>query len=522
MTSKTFITLLFFIFYINVHAQLSEVILDEQNNPNEPTVCFSHAEKNIIYAASNINNFYSLNTDKQTIKSQKTISPLGVYGDPVLSWANNSLYYTHLSKTPKKKYGDWFDRIVVQRVNNAESWDETSYSVGYNSGKMQDKPWLSSDNWSKKYGNNIYVTWTEFDKYGSESTDDHSRIRFSTMRNNSDSFSTAITISDTVGDCKDGDNTLEGATTAVDSIGNIYAVWAGHNNIYFDKSVDGGLSWSEDKVIAQQINGWDMEMPHIMRANGMPFIVSDVARDILYVCWADERNGNADIWLLVSKDKGNTWSKPRQLNLDKTNTHQYFPNIALDPNTGKVYVAYYDFKSSSTNTFYTISLASYDTAESIQNVQLTPYVTALPGKKIFYGDYLDLDIYDDQLAVVYTVYDLSQKSEIQLTTEATLADGIFSKIAISNTPAIVRNSDTAIVILNVEHPHKTKLKIKTENEGKKQRYTFKAIYTGKNTAWDQHVGAFLLDDETELISIKYRIRDLDIRNVYKRHINLFD
>lgn len=494
--------------------------IDNTGNPNEPTVCFSRTDSKVVYAASNINNLYTINLEKQVVNTQKTSSPLGVYGDPVLCWAGDNLYYTHLSKTPKKKYGDWFDRIVVQQIIDVPSWKETSFSVGFNEGKMQDKPWLSSDNWSKNYEGSVYVTWTEFDKYGSEKDTDFSRIRFSKLRDNSDSFSTATTISDTVGDCRDGDNTLEGATTAVDSQGNIYAVWAGHQKIYLDKSTDGGITWGQDKVIAAQKKGWDMEMPNIMRANGMPFVKADVARDILYVCWADERNGNADIWLLVSKDKGTTWSKPQQLNLDKTNAHQYFPNIALDPNTGKVYVTYYDFKSSSTNTFYTISLASYDLNGNIQNVQLTPYVTALPGKKIFYGDYLDIDIHHNQLAVVYTAYDLSQKSEINLITEATLADGVFSKIAISNTPAILRNSDTASVLLNVEHPHKTKIKIKTKEDGKINRYTYKAVYTGQKTAWDQELGTFFLGKETTLLCIKYRIRDLDIRNVYKRHIQL--
>ena len=163
---------------------------------------------------------------------------------------------------------------------------------------MQDKPWLSSDKHSRKYKGNVYVTWTEFDKYNSKDSTDFSRIRFSKYMPKNDSFSKAITISDTVGDCQDGDNTLEGATTAVGSNGEIYAVWAGHDKIWFDKSTDGGETWGKDQEIASQIEGWDMEMPNIFRANGMPFVVCDTTREIIYITWADEENENADVWLI--------------------------------------------------------------------------------------------------------------------------------------------------------------------------------------------------------------------------------
>ena len=108
----------------------------------------------------------------------------------------------------KKNTVAWFDRIVVQKIMDPHNWKEKSYSVGYNGNKMQDKPWLSSDNHSAEYNGNLYVTWTEFDKYGSDNQADRSRIRFSKYDPKSDSFSSAVTISDTTGDCLDSDNTL--------------------------------------------------------------------------------------------------------------------------------------------------------------------------------------------------------------------------------------------------------------------------------------------------------------------------
>ncbi len=503
-----------------VSGQLTEIVVDNVSNPNEPSVCFSQTNDSLLYAAANIRNFYTINHKNETVLRQKATSKLGVYGDPVVHYADHQLYFAHLSKTEGKDYGKWFDRIVVQRIESTHPWVEHSYSVGYNGYKMQDKPWLYSDNTSGIHAGNVYVTWTEFDTYGSANPSDKSRIRFSVLQPNDSTFSNAITISDTTGDCLDGDNTLEGANTCVDSVGTIYAVWAGHNNLYLDYSTDGGTTWHKDQIIQTQVKGWNMDMPNIMRANGMPFIVADKQRNTLYICWADERNGHADIWLTKSTNNSLSWSEPILLNLDKTNTHQYFPNIAIDPATGSVYVAYYDFKTSPSNTFYSISLAQYDTSGRVSNTQLTPYVTALPGKKIFYGDYLDIDIYNNQLAVAYTAYDLSGKTSIKLIREGSLSDGIFSKIGINNTPAVVKNGDTALVLLNVEHPHKTIIKIKTTKNGKKNRYRFVASYSGKQTSWDDVLGTFLLDDQTILKTLKYKIRDRDVRHVYKRTINL--
>jgi hypothetical protein len=517
----TSFSLVFLLVSSSMHSfgQITQTVLDQSGNPNEPTVCFDKVNDSVVYAASNIDNFYSYNVGSRLIQTQKATSVLGVYGDPVLHWSDSDVFFAHLSKTEGKGYGDWFDRIVVQQISKVNTWQERSFSVGYNRGKMQDKPWLSSDEHSERKGN-VYVTWTEFDTYGSDDPDDFSRIRFAGLEQGNDSFSEAVTISDTVGDCLDGDHTLEGATTAVDSSGTIYAVWAGHDNIYFDKSKDGGVSWGRDKVIAQQIEGWDMDMPNIVRANGMPFIVSDISRDILYVCWADERNGNADIWLKYSRDRGDTWSNAIQLNLDKTTTHQYFPNIAVDQLAGKVYVAYYDFKSSTTNSFYTISLASYIAGGKVSNVQLTPFVIPLPGKKLFYGDYLDIDIHNDKLAVVYTAYDLNQKTEVNLITEETLSDGVFTATAINNTLAIIRNSDSAQILLNIEHPHKSKIKVRVEANGKKKNYVFRGNYSGSKRGWDQLLGTLYVGNDERITTIKYRIKDMEIRNVYKRTIRL--
>lgn len=516
---KRVLSLLSLLAYVAAVGQLSEHTVDAEGMPNEPTVAI--ANDSTLLAAANVDRFYTITQKYNSVYSdydlsiskQQATSPYGVYGDPVLRYAGDTLFFAHLAKASGKEYGKWFDKIVLQKVVNTEKWTESSYSVGYNDEKMQDKPWLCA-----MQNGDMLVTWTEFDTYGSDDPKDRSRIRFAKYDSRDNKVTKAITISDTTGDCLDGDNTLEGATTAVGRSGRLYAVWSGYNEIYLDYSDDGGATWNKDKVIAKQVGGWDMAMPNVMRANGMPFIVCDTLRNRLFVTWADERDSSADIWMKYSDNEGDTWSSAIRLNLDQTSTHQYFPNIALDPNTGKVYVAYYDFKSSPSNTFYAISLAEMDTLGGIVNYQLTPYVSALPGTEVFFGDYLDISIKNSQLAVIYTVYDISQKTHVKLVQEHSLQDGIFYRVAISNTLAIRKNKVQTELVLNIEHPYKLKIKLDwvDKNSGKKIKYRCRLKDKSVKRGIDEVLGVLDLEKEDELLLLKYTFKDLETKNKYSR------
>ncbi|MBT8327842.1 MAG: glycoside hydrolase, partial [Bacteroidia bacterium] len=387
-----------------------------------------------------------------------------------------------------------------------------SYSVGYNNNKMQDKPWLSTDIVSEKSKGNVYVTWTEFDKYNSSAIEDRSRIRFSRYTPKTDTFSEGITISDTTGDCLDGDNTLEGATTAIGKNGDIYAVWAGHNKIWFDKSFDGGVSWNKDIEIAEQTKGWEMEMPNIFRANGMPFIQCDTERNIIYVCWADEFEGNADIWLKYSKDQGRSWSKRVRLNKDSTASHQYFPNMAINKATGEILVAFYDQRHSSLNVFYDIYLASFSVDSNLKNYRITQKSIPLPGADYFYGDYVDLDIQNNLLAVVYPTFSLDNSSDIEVALVYNFPSQYVNPTTKVNGINVLKNKDSSFVYINEQYPYSLKLKVKS---GKLFGVKKKVIRIKKEDVQkdrDLQIGTFPF---TSYYKLKYTLINLDNKQKFK-------
>ena len=183
-------------------------------------------------------------------------------------------------------------------------------------------------------------------------------------------------------------------------------------NIYFDRSMDGGDSWlSKDILVAAQPGGWDMEIPGVGRANGMPVTHVDLSnsphKGTIYINWADASNGakNTDIFIASSKDQGNTWSKPIKVNNDNTNTHQFFPWMDVDPTTGAIYIVYYD--RSPYNNFLTdvVLASSMDGGKTFTNEVISSSPFSTPGASIFFGDYNNISAYDGKVRPIWTRYE---------------------------------------------------------------------------------------------------------------------
>ena len=98
-------------------------------------------------------------------------------------------------------------------------------------------------------------------------------------------------ISDVAGDCLDSDNTDEGAVPSVGPNGEVYIAWAGPAGLVFDVSKNAGETFGADVKIADLPGGWDLDIPGVDRANGMPVTGVDRSsgafRGSIYVNWID-------------------------------------------------------------------------------------------------------------------------------------------------------------------------------------------------------------------------------------------
>lgn len=380
-------------------------------SPNELSIAVNPLNPDNWVVGANINQLYITFDAGHSWMEREQQSSLGPYGDPVLHADSNGVFYhAHLAKTPGKKRPDYLDRMIVQRsTDGGITWND-GVGVGFNQGKVQDKEWLSGDEYpNSPFNGNLYMSWTEFDVYGSDNPLHRSRIRFALSRDNGLSFSEPVIVSDSTGDCQDGDNTLEGATSTVGPNGEIYICWAGNGCIYFDKSIDGGKSFGRDTIIGKQAAGWTYPVPGIYRSNAMPFIQCDKTNGDIYISYTDSFNGKHHLVMLYSANAGRDWEK--RVLAESGGPHIFFPNIQISSTTNEVAVCFYQ------NTVGLDSL-SIKVLRFSKGIHSQPFYRSetieigprfpVPGKQVFFGDYIDLAPYKEGFVVVWTSFEEGQ------------------------------------------------------------------------------------------------------------------
>ncbi|MFO7524583.1 MAG: T9SS type A sorting domain-containing protein [Ignavibacteriaceae bacterium] len=399
-------------FNLQIFSQYQNVRIDGplSSQPEEVTIAINPVNPQVLAAGANINHFYWSTDSGLTWSEKRLTSSFGVWGDPCVVFDElGYLYYGHLSNPPFPGY--WIDRIVVQRsTDNGETWNDGA-GVGFLNPRNQDKEWIGVDMHSPLYKGNIYMTWTEFDSYGSSGQNDSSRIKFSKSTDRGINWTEAQTISDVSGNCIDSDNTVEGAVPCVGPNGEIYVSWAGPLGLLFDRSFDGGDTWGEDIFVSDMPGGWDFDIPGIYRANGFPVTACDTSSNSpfhgnIYINWSDQRNGtsNTDIFFSRSTDGGDNWTAPFKVNDDNTTRHQFFNWMTIDQTTGAIYIIFYD-RRNTTNVATDVYVArSTDGGNSFENFKVSESSFS-PNSGIFFGDYSNIAAFNKKVYPIWTRLD---------------------------------------------------------------------------------------------------------------------
>lgn len=270
----------------------------------------------------------------------------------------------------------------------------------------EDKPWIRADmGKDSPHRGNLYVAWTKFDVYGSARPEHKSHIYFSRSVDSGKSFAVPHKVSEQPGDAQDKSDTVMGACPGIGPKGEVYVVWAGGKNLLVAKSADAGVKFGKNQVIAD-CAGWDFPITGLGRASGLPSMGVDITggkdRGSVYVAWADTRHGDPDVFLVVSRDGGETWSKPLRVNNDAKGNgkEQWFPWLVVDPVDGSVNIAYYD-RGAREGTSTDVTLArSVDGGRTFAYYTLNDEVYDL-SKLGFFGDYLGIDCYGGRVAVLW-------------------------------------------------------------------------------------------------------------------------
>jgi outer membrane protein assembly factor BamB len=231
------------------------------------------------------------------------------------------------------------------------------------------------------------------------------------MSKNSKKWSDPVVISQLPGNCIDDDNTTQGAWPAVTSDGKVFVAWSNGGKIYLDRSFNGGSLWlTNDIQVAEQKGGWDLKIPGHDKCNGMPVLMADNSkspyRGSLYLVWADQRNGeeDTDIWFTRSHNFGDNWSSPARINDDGKGKHQYMPSMAIDNETGYVYIVYYDRRNYDDQQTDVYLAYSADGGANFKNVRISEKAFT-PQEDVTFGDHNNISAHEGMVAPVWTRMD---------------------------------------------------------------------------------------------------------------------
>lgn len=129
------------------------------------------------------------------------------------------------------------------------------------------------------------------------------------------------------------------------------------------------------------------------RTNSFPTLRVDDVTGSVYVAWADDGSGNADILFTRSLDKGVTWSTPIRVNDDTTTSDQFFPWMSVSQ--GSINIDFYDRRLDVANHLVDIFYAqSADGGSSfLPNLRVTdlstnPDAVIFSNGQSFMGDYI--------------------------------------------------------------------------------------------------------------------------------------
>lgn len=405
--------------YSNSFSQFKNIKLAEQVDnsfsPVDPSITVNKGNPNNIVAGIGPDRIVVSNDGGQTWQTSMMKSPFGVYGEPaVVSNSKGSLFYFHLADPNGKGGSDesWLDRIVGHTsLDGGATWSEGA-SIGNNPPTDQYRAWPSVH--PKK--NEVLLTWTQFDKFRSKNEGCQSNIQFS-KSGNGNRFSKAIQVNELPGDCSDDDNSAMGAMAAIGNDGKIYLTWANKENIYMDRSYDGGSTWlSSDLVITKQEGGWAFAVDGIQNCNGLPVLAIDNClnsryQGTMHLVWADQKNGpsDTDIWLMKSRTRGDMWSKPTRVNKDEPGAHQFLPWVAVDETNGHVFVIYYDRRNYSDLQTDVYLAYSFDGGNNFNEIKVSesPFV---PDVAKFLSSHTHIDAHAGIITPIWTRMDNGQTS----------------------------------------------------------------------------------------------------------------
>jgi len=316
-------------------------------------------------------------------------------GDPILAFDRDGSAYAggiFFRGTPTG--GDIRDvSIALSRSDDGGfTWNKpVIVAFGKAQSIFHDHPQMTADATGGAFDGNVYISWTRFGGVG----------QIDILVAASSDRGATWTIQQVSGPIPQGDaqGYYQDSMVTVGPNGEVYVVWdewfldqgaVPRTKIWMTASRDGGATFAPSWVAEADVA--PISLPNAAyRHDTYPVAAADAStgpfRGRLYLTWADQGTGDADILLKSSDDGGVTWSSPVRVNDDAGTAAQFFPWVAVGPD-GRVDVAFYDRRDDPNDYLLNEYVArSQDGGRSFVNVRVSDASSDPAVWSSFIGDY---------------------------------------------------------------------------------------------------------------------------------------
>jgi hypothetical protein len=229
----------------------------------------------------------------------------------------------------------------------------------------------------------VYVSWTQnVNEMVGMATQTDQRIVVSRSVDTGQTFSAPVIIND--GSIAGTETNNLFADPAVGPGGQVYVVWhrIGNNQVAFDVSTDGGVTWGTDVIVTTSNAGFLTTIPAQPDRGTSANPLIDVDRSggpfngRLYVSYIDDSDAtagvNMDVFVRTSDDQGANWSAPVRVN-DVATNDQFMQWMDVDQIKGTFGLVWFDARNDTNNQLVQLfSAASRDGGATFRaNIQVS-------------------------------------------------------------------------------------------------------------------------------------------------------
>lgn len=333
-------------------------------------------------------------------------------GDPAIAFdsAGHAFYLCMNFNRTGGGGGIEHTQYVRKSLDGGQTWGPPVETLGSPQANRDDKGHIAVDTGSTSpHHGNVYVVATRLNTGG---------LQFNRSTDGGNTFEGCPG----VGPCSDQaiNDFLPGfgGNIAVADNGTVYVAWVedaggGNANLAFDRSTDGGVSFSASDPIVRVFNpagnlGGPAIRPH-PRTNSFPVVqVDPTDPDILYFVWTEDPPGNDDSDIMfrrcdVSAFPVTACDPVKRINEDVNPLpeffSQFFPWMAVDPSDGSINIVWYDDRNDPLRTDGTPLVDLYFASSSDGGTSFGPnlrvsdtsFDVSIGFGGTFFGDYNAID-----------------------------------------------------------------------------------------------------------------------------------